>query len=92
MRLKEIGKSAIFSPSPRHCSAAEAPVGSRIFPTPPLTGPPHLLLAGTDRTQQIRIEETYTAMTMKLARKVIWDSQFDFFLLIQGFIVEIHTL
>jgi hypothetical protein len=50
-------------------------------------------LAGAGHTQPIRMEETYTATTVKPAKKVIWDSQFQtFFVLIQGFMVEIHTL
>ncbi len=47
-----------------------------IFPTLPLPGRQRLLLAGAGRTQQIRLEETYTPMMMKPARKVICDSQF----------------
>ncbi len=64
-----------------------------IFPTLPLPSQQQLLLAEAGRTQQIRLEKTYTPMIMKPARKVICDSQFlTFFKLIQGFIVEIYTL
>jgi hypothetical protein len=60
------------TPAPCHCSAAETPAGSRIFPTLPLPGWHHLLLAGAGHTQPIRMEETYTPMMMKLAMG-IWD-------------------
>jgi hypothetical protein len=38
----------------------ETPVGSLVFPTPPLPGRHQLLLAGAGRTQPIRMEEAYT--------------------------------
>jgi hypothetical protein len=60
----------------------ETQAGSRVFPTPPLPGWHHLLLAGAGRTEPIRMEETYTATTMKLARKAVYGiHNFGFFLL-----------
>jgi hypothetical protein len=66
-------------PPPCHSSTAETPAGPRICLTPPLPDRHYLLLARAGCTQLIRMEETFTAMTMKPARKVIWDSQFPTF-------------